>query len=130
MSSFEQLVDNTSYMRDFKPLDTEEQEIIKTAAVLINKAIAIACTACAYCATGCPKKIPIPQYFALYNDQNRFGLTPSLPTYYANLCAQFARASDCIACRQCEEHCPQHIDIVEQLKEVVRVFENERNGKA
>jgi predicted aldo/keto reductase-like oxidoreductase len=123
MSTLEQMIDNTGYMREFKPLEDAEQAIIKKVTGIINSKIAISCTACAYCVEGCPQRIPIPQYFALYNDQNRFGMTPSQMAYYTNLSVESGKASDCIACKQCEEHCPQHIVIAEQLKEVAKVFE-------
>ena len=30
--------------------------------------------------------------------------------------------ADCIACRACEKHCPQKIQIVDELKKVVELF--------
>jgi predicted aldo/keto reductase-like oxidoreductase len=123
MSTFEQMTDNAGYMNEFKPLNTGEQALIKNVTGIINSKIAIPCTACAYCVEGCPQRIPIPQYFSLYNEQKLFGLTPSQMMNYGHLSGESSKASDCIACKQCEEHCPQHIAIVEQLKEVAKVFE-------
>lgn len=123
MSNFEQVVDNTSYMHDVIPLNDKEREIIKKATEIINSSIAIPCTACQYCIEGCPKKIPIPKYFSLYNNQKQFGLAPALENYYMSLTQDFGKPFDCIGCKQCEQHCPQHIDIVEHLKEVSRVFD-------
>lgn len=126
MSNMEQMLDNLSYMEDFQPLDEKEQQIVLQAVNLINQNIAVPCTGCSYCTDGCPMHIAIPKYFSLYNadlqEIKEKSWTPQ-GEYYDNLTKTFGKASDCIACGQCESACPQHLPIIEHLKTVAAYFE-------
>jgi predicted aldo/keto reductase-like oxidoreductase len=126
MSNVEQILDNTGFMKDFKPLDENDKKVIKTAVDMINSNIAIPCTGCSYCTDGCPKKIAIPKYFSLYNADKQEvkdkGWTPQ-GEYYERLTHTFGKASDCVECGQCERACPQHLPIIEDLKLVAEYFE-------
>ena len=127
MSNREQLLDNIGYMEHFQPLTKEEQICCMQVANIINASIAISCTACRYCVDGCPKQIPIPDYFALYNADMQEIEKPFnvQSTYYDNLALKSGRASDCIRCGQCEQHCPQQLHIMDFLKTVAAHFETE-----
>lgn len=127
MSSMEQLLDNTDYMQDFTPLTEEEKEILKKAAKIIEGDIAIPCTGCSYCTNGCPQNIAIPRYFSLYNNAKadlKEAWTPQME-YYERATHTFGKASDCIGCGQCEAICPQHLPIIDLLKDVADLFEAE-----
>ena len=128
MSTIEQMEDNTSYMEDFKPLSEEEIAMCHKAADIINAQIAIPCTACHYCTEGCPMQICIPEYFSLYNEDMREdlehkGWTVNFSNYHA-LNRKHGKASECIQCGQCEGVCPQHLPIIENLKDVAKHFEH------
>ena len=125
MSNVEQVLDNTGFMENFVPLSEEENAIIQKAVGIINDKIAIPCTGCSYCTAGCPANIAIPKYFSLYNaDRQEIrekGWTPQ-GEYYDRLTGVFGKASDCIECGQCEQACPQHLPVIEHLKEVAKYF--------
>jgi len=126
MSDMAQMLDNTGYMADFQPLTEEEEALCRKAAQIINSAVAIPCTGCAYCVVNCPMNICIPQYFSVYNVDKREmegkGWTPQF-TYFDNLTTKFGKPSACVGCGQCEDMCPQHLPIREYLKEVSARFE-------
>ena len=114
MSNMEQMIDNVSYMREFKPLTEEEINLCVTAGRIISGDIKIPCTGCSYCTEGCPHKIPIPDLFALYNQDG---------TDYKGAVGTGSPASECAGCGQCERICPQHLDVISYLKTVANKYE-------
>ena len=125
MTDPDQMRDNIRTMRDFRPLDEREMEVLGKAIGIINAPVAVPCTGCRYCVDDCPKAIAIPEYFSIYNDAVNApskGLPPQR-FYYMNLVGRHGKASDCIGCGRCEASCPQHLPIREHLRDVADMFE-------
>ncbi len=123
MSNIEQMADNLSFMRDFKPLDAEEREVIRQAQIALGKSGIIQCTSCRYCTAGCPQQIAIPDIFSAMNEHLGNGQTEHAREMYAAATAEGSRASDCIACGQCEGACPQHLPIIDLLAQCAETLE-------
>ena len=117
MSNMAQMEDNLSYMRNFKPLSEAEQAVIEEAQKALSRDKSIPCTACHYCTDGCPMTIPIPEIFAVKNDEDRHKTWDGGNQKYRIATANRGKASDCIECGQCESACPQHLPIISLLKE-------------
>jgi len=125
MSNREQMEDNSTYMKDFQPLTAEEVSLLEQVAKIVSAMPAIPCTACRYCVDGCPVSIPIPEYFALYNDDQlalREGKSANKEAYQ-KLAANGGLASACVGCKQCEHACPQHLPVTQWLERVKRTYE-------
>ena len=122
MSNLSQMQDNLGYMADFRPLTDKEKDLCFRVADIINGQITVPCTACHYCTEGCPMNIAIPEYFSLYNEDMRENLDEKGWTInftnYDLLAEKRGKAKDCIACGQCESVCPQHLSIIDFLKDV------------
>ena len=123
MSNLEQMQDNLSYMKDFKPLNAQEQIAIRKAQELMHGIKSIPCTACHYCTAGCPKKIPIPEIFAARNQQLVWGQLEEGSRQYSKAVEGAGKAGECIACGQCERACPQQIDVITRLKDCAVQFD-------
>ncbi len=123
MSNYEQMADNLSYMKDFKPLDAEEQNAVRQVCAILHGKHLIPCTACRYCTDGCPKHISIPDLFACLNAKMIFK-DWNADFYYSSVYTKNnGKASDCIACGKCEKSCPQHLPIRNLLKDVAKEFD-------
>lgn len=124
MSNLEQIEDNMSFMKDFRPLDEREMEAIDKVVKVFNSKNMIPCTACRYCIeeNHCPKEILIPDIFSAYNDKNAFGDWNSDFYYNEVVTLQNGKASDCIKCGKCEKVCPQHLEIRDLLDKAAASF--------
>ena len=112
----EQMKDNLSFMRNFRPLDEHEHEVIRAARHALEEDKTVPCTGCHYCTEGCPMNIPIPEIFTV---ENRKKGSPEFRTKreYTIVTTGRGKASDCIQCGQCEAACPQHLPIISLLEE-------------
>lgn len=124
MSTIEQVRQNIETFENMAPLTDAQMDALRTVAQMIRDENAIPCTGCNYC-EGCPVNIPISRYFALYNEnlKRKEGWDSEL-MYYQNAVGQgYGKAEDCIECRRCEQHCPQHIEISARMKDVSKQFD-------
>ena len=122
MSDLDQLENNLSYMKDFRPLNAEEHKIIEKARAVLDGLDKIPCTSCAYCKPGCPMEINIPEIFAVANIYKMYDNLPMARQEYI-VRPIGPRASECIACGQCESACPQHLPIISLLQEAAEKLE-------
>jgi predicted aldo/keto reductase-like oxidoreductase len=126
MSNMEQMKDNVSFMKEFKPLSEEEMGAIAKVTAIYKGLDMIPCTACHYCVeqNHCPMNIKIPEMFACYNTRKIFN-DWNQRMYYRNVLVtdEHAAASACIECGGCEAVCPQHLEIRNLLKEVAKELE-------
>lgn len=123
MSNIEQMQDNISYMKAFKPLSEAERAVILRVQSALNEDKSIPCTACHYCTDGCPMNIPIPEIFSVANRQ-RGNEAFRGRREYTIATTNKGKASDCIGCGQCVNACPQQIDVITRLKACAEQFEN------
>ena len=124
MSTEAQMKDNIATFSDFKPLSEEERAVVEEVRAAMMGVPQIGCTACRYCTDGCPMNIAIPDVFRAVNTYRLYKEEFRPKNFYQGLVAQgHGRASDCVACGQCEGVCPQHLPIIELLKEAAEAFD-------
>lgn len=124
MSTQEQMEDNLHTFRNFEPLTEQEKQVIQAVVQKMQDMPMIQCTSCRYCCDSCPMSIRIPDIFRALNTARLYKKDNRPKMFYNNLIgAGSGKASDCIVCRQCESVCPQHLPIIELLKEAADTLE-------
>lgn len=124
MSDVAQMQDNLSYMRTFETLTDAQRATIERAQHELAKIPLIPCTRCNYCAKVCPNEIGISGTFTAMNMLTLYG---DLETAKKERTWQVDRhgkrpADDCVKCGRCEQACPQHIKIRDELARSIELF--------
>ncbi|MCB6994029.1 aldo/keto reductase [bacterium 210820-DFI.6.37] len=124
MSSQEQLSENLRILSaaEANSLSPEELAVIDQVSDEYNKLIQYSCTGCKYCMP-CPKKIDIPTAINFYNEWFLYEGNPKIKADYPVWLTEGRRPSDCVACKACEGHCPQHLPISEIMAKTAEIFE-------
>jgi uncharacterized protein len=98
-------------------LSEDDLALIGRATAIYKEMLQIDCTGCAYCMP-CPNGVNIPMNFSIYNDTFMFKDPEISHLLYNYMLSPEQKASKCQACGECEDHCPQQLDIMEKLKAV------------
>ncbi len=119
MSAMDQVRENLAYADRARPgsLSPAERAVYDDVRALYRGRSAIDCTRCGYCQP-CPSGVDIPECFSLYNDAHIYGDAAGAKSGY-HIFARFGgAASNCTECGECEERCPQGLEIRKHLKAV------------
>jgi predicted aldo/keto reductase-like oxidoreductase len=117
MSTMEQVVENCRIASEAEPnsMQAIEHDIIRKIRDLYLERTTIPCTDCRYCLP-CPEGVNIPQIFNIYNDMHIYGDEKWAKGFYRMFVKAENKADMCVECGQCEEQCPQEIEIISELK--------------
>jgi predicted aldo/keto reductase-like oxidoreductase len=129
MSAPEQVEENLKIASRAEANSLTEDELLRIGRVkeIFNAKLRVDCTQCGYCMP-CPEGVDIPQNLAACNefylfetDQHR----TMARVFYNMIIPPDAKADRCVECGECVEHCPQQIEIPNELKRVLETFTEE-----
>ena len=127
MNDVSQVEENCRIASEALPnaLTDGELAVYQDALAAIRKSTRVGCTGCGYCQP-CPRGVDIPTCFAAYNTSFSDGLATGLKEYMMCTTLRKVRSNAglCVKCGKCEQHCPQHLPIREELDNVKKRLEN------
>jgi predicted aldo/keto reductase-like oxidoreductase len=107
-------------------LSPEELDLVTRVQEAYKGLDSIPCTKCQYCMP-CPNGVNIPRNFELHNQAAVYGNAGLAKSLYNYHMPEGERASACIACGECEEKCPQQIEISDWMDRVHETLVIEEN---
>jgi predicted aldo/keto reductase-like oxidoreductase len=120
MSTLKMVEENTTTASVDSVLSEAEVQAVNAAIEQHKKLADLYCTGCSYCMP-CPQEVNIPVNFQIMNYHRVYGLTEYARQEYQKIGIEDwmpgKRADACIECGECEEKCPQKIEIRRQLQE-------------
>ena len=75
----------------------------------------IGCTGCRYCMP-CPNNVNIPGVFSAWNNWSLYNTDPKTDWMFNMIRNNNSGADNCVGCGACEAACPQHLNIIENLR--------------
>jgi len=122
MSAMQHVVENlaSASAPDYDQMSPEELALVDQVREKYRGLSPIPCTKCEYCMP-CPNGLNIPYLLDLFNAGKMFNRL-ELPRMRYSQVPEGARAGNCQACRECEEKCPQEIEISEWMTRVHAVL--------
>jgi len=125
MSTMAQVEENLNIADDAGSFtDADETAVASVRAAFLSR-IRVGCTGCGYCMP-CPEGVNIPRNFTLYNDYfltDDVKMRGHIKYIYGNLVLTPGEMADrCLRCGQCEEKCPQHLPVGEEMAQVADLF--------
>lgn len=140
MTYMEHLQDNLRSFAPLKPLTEEENQFLFKTADLMMQYPTIPCNDCKYCMP-CPFGIDIPSVLLHYNKCVNEGNVPedtqaenyrtarrAFLVGYDRSVPRLRQANHCIGCNQCSIHCPQMINIPQELTRIDSYVEDLKQG--
>ena len=125
MSTMEQVKENIAMANETEPLSEGFLEEIRAHLMKLRNMADLYCTGCSYCMP-CPQGVNIPRIFELYNQARVYDIHKISRETYAQIGTvpwePGKQADACVECGECEEKCPQRIEIRKQLADAYRVF--------
>ena len=124
MSNIEQADDNLRIFSSAEAgcLSDAEKETIEKVRKAYEARIKVGCTGCEYCMP-CPQGVDIPGAFSAWNNASLYGGLEKGNADYKKLVEAGKSPKNCVECGACMAACPQHIEIIEELKKAVEMFE-------
>jgi uncharacterized protein len=123
MGSVEMVDDNVAAVEKGQLSEAESGQL-NTLMIENRKLAELYCTGCEYCMP-CPHHVNIPGRFEAMNFDRVYGMADNARNMYVKLRTkeegQFGPVT-CQECGECEDKCPQNIEIIKQLKETDAVL--------